>query len=143
MTDRPRLYACTPDLAAAAADLHAQRVAGYPGAIARGLIDAASAERRLAISAAIAADWAWHASGGEGPEPAHGIDRAAKLETLEAAAVKTRALADQKPGDVDAAVYAELIATLLWRERQWADVLFLTRTTLALRAAVQQAKKAA
>lgn len=125
-------------LATVAGDLIAKRVEKYPEQVERGLISAEDAATGTRIMAAIAHDWRRHVDliverkPGTAPEPAPAT-RAERIATLEKSAAGAAARSASKPGDLYRAEYAEVVATLLWWERDTRGIRFITDTNLVLR----------
>jgi hypothetical protein len=145
MTERPRWIHEFEDLAAVAGDLIARRTRDYPGHIERGTISAEEAAAGIRIMAAITYDWRRHIdlirlrlAEPTNPEPKPAT-RAERIATLETATARAAALAAKTPDNQVAADYAEMVATLLWWERETLGIRFITDTNLAMRAQVLDA----
>lgn len=149
---RPRWYGETAALAEVARFICRQRAETYPALVEQGKVPAAEAAHATAVARAIADDWSW-AESPHGPPPSHpGITRGDRIASLEHAlqrwqARTTAAAADRATGADRLQAHhdlVELIATLLWRERQPIDIATLNRLThqARLQAATEERKAA-
>lgn len=131
MSTTPRYAYESALLAMVAADIHAQRVAHYPAAVARGVLTLEQAAAGIRIAAAVEADWR------RVMDPALPRDRGAskteKIATLTTAAARSAELAAKQPDDWGRAEYAEFVQTLLWWESRTPDAQAIVEINLEAR----------